>query len=68
MKIVQFAVTVKYNGQTFFPYTNIEANDEDIPKMLEQGAFLINDEVVDTVSQQEIKPKKIVKHKGRLND
>lgn len=69
---VQFACRVKYNG-TFYPaYTPILADEEDLPQMKKQGAFVIQEQAEATSQEETTSSTKTTKRtsrkSGRLND
>ena len=48
---VQFPITVKYNRKVYPPYTDIIADESDLPEMKKSGAVVFEEQV-----EQEEKP------------
>lgn len=42
---VQFPITVKYNGKVYPPYTDIIADESDLPEMKKSGAVVFEEQV-----------------------
>ena len=64
---VQFPITVKYNRKVYPPYTDIIADESDLPEMKKSGAVVFEEQV-----EQEEKPVATPKRKksksGRLTE
>lgn len=42
---VQFPITVKYNRKVYLPYTDIIADESDLPEMKKSGAVVFEEQV-----------------------
>ena len=67
---VQFPITVKYNRKVYPPYTDIIADESDLPEMKKSGAVVFEEQVEQ--EEQEEKPVATPKRKksksGRLTE
>lgn len=67
---VQFPITVKYNRKVYPPYTDIIADESDLPEMKKSGAVVF-EEQVEQVEQEEkpvATPKRKKSKSGRLTE
>lgn len=70
---VQFPITVKYNRKVYPPYTDIIADESDLPEMKKSGAVVF-EEQVEQVEQEEQEEKPVATPKrkksksGRLTE
>lgn len=61
---VQFPITVKYNRKVYPPYTDIIADESDLPEMKKSGAVVFEEQVEQAVAT----PKRKKSKSGRLTE
>ena len=64
---VQFPITVKYNRKVYPPYTDIIADESDLPEMKKSGAVVFEEQVEQEENLLQLPKRKNTKS-GRLTE
>lgn len=64
---VQFPITVKYNRKVYPPYTDIIADESDLPEMKKSGAVVFEEQVEQEENLLQLQKEKKSKS-GRLTE
>lgn len=64
---VQFPITVKYNRKVYPPYTDIIADESDLPEMKKSGAVVFEEQVKQEENLLQLQKEKKSKS-GRLTE